>query len=235
MLIASDFNLVNAQAVIFTPDYTAFSVPKFLACILGKYAGLYDGNVQTIPLPEQAPPDIPRVILQSKSETLKLQASPSRVDSLLNNVLANKSPEEVFAACTKVLEHYTQATEAQINRLALVFTWMHKKESSARLLIERFCKPELQTTIFNKSQSFEVHSHEKTTLGDFSTNIWMRCKTAELVTGNNSKQIIAIEQDINTLEEEATHIFTINEISKYFQTASLEMNRLLELYFPASN
>lgn len=236
MLIASDFNLVTAQTVVFTPEYAAFSVPKLLACVLGKYAELYDGDVQTIPLPELSPPDFPRVILQSQDGNWRLQASPSTVSSFssffANTASAGKKPEEIVDKCTEVLTHYLKTTEARVNRIALVFTWMHKTESSAHLLIEKFCKPELQASIFNKSQNFEVHSYEKTDLGSFSTNVWMRCKTAELMTGDGLKQIIAIEQDINTLTEETTHIFSVEEILEYVQLALFEMNRLLQLYFP---
>jgi hypothetical protein len=236
MLVASDFSLINAQAVIYTPEISAFSMSNFLACVLGEYAGRYDGDVQTIPLPETAPLEIPRVILQSKDGILRLDASPSRVNSVLtDNILASKSPEEVVAACTDVLKHYAEATEVRINRLALVVTWMHKTESSANFLVEQFCKPELKATIFQKSENFELHSHEKVTLKSFPTNSWIRCKTTELVTEDISKKIIAVEQDINTLSEEESRIFTTEEISEYFQLALFEINRFLEFYFPNLN
>lgn len=237
MLKASDFIVFNAQAIIFTSDYLAFSVPKFLSFILGKYAELYNGNVQTIPLPESAPAEFPRIILQSKDEVFRLEASPSRINFIgENNILSyNKSPKEVITTCTEVLKYYAQAPTVEINRLALVVTWVHNTESSAQLLVEKFCKPELQASIFHQAQNFEVHSYEKSTLEKFSTNVWIRCKATDLITENNSKKIIMIEQDINTSIEEINHIFTIEEISEYFDLALTELNRLLELYFPNSN
>lgn len=235
MLKASDFFTVIFQTTIFTPDVSAFSAPKLLATILGKYAQRYNGNVQALPLPEGTPPEFPRVILQSSDGAFKLEASPARVNSFLMQPIESQvaSEEGIVTSCVEVLEHYVRETEMQVNRLALVLTRVYKTENPAQLLIERFCKPELKGTIFENSENFEIHNHQQFQIKDFSINNWVRCKTATLIFPEGSVPAVVVEQDLNTLAVEIEQPrFTYEDIRSYFQQALEEAKNTLYLYFP---
>ncbi|MBW4432243.1 MAG: hypothetical protein KME28_11045 [Pelatocladus maniniholoensis HA4357-MV3] len=234
MLSATDLNKAIAQLVIFTPDASAFSAPQALALILGKYSHLYNGNVQALPLPEEIPQEVPRVILQSKDGTHRLDLSPLRVTSYwMRSAETLVEPEDILSTSIEVLEHYVEGMEAQVGRLALVLTWIYKAENPAKLIVERFCKPELQTTIFNESENFEIHNHKHVNLKNFSVNSWMRCKTGLLIMNNVESKGVIVEQDVNTLIEEIQqHRFTSEEIKTYFKIAAAEAEANLQVYFP---
>ena len=76
---ASDFILASVQAVIFTPEAASFSQSKVLTDLLQKYGERYDGGVTSLPIPPDAPAQLPRVLLQSADTTWRLQAGPARV------------------------------------------------------------------------------------------------------------------------------------------------------------
>lgn len=234
MLKARNFFTAVYQATIFTPDTSAFSAPKFLATILGKYAHLYNGTVQALPLPEDIPSEIPRVILQSRDGVLKLEASPARVNSLvMQNVETQAESEDLFNICIEVLEHYVRNTETQIDRLAMVLTRVYKTENPAQLLIEKFCKTELQPVLFERSENFEIHNHKQFRLKDFNINSWVRCKTATLLFSDTSVPVIIVEQDLNTLTTEIEQRrFTYEDIRSYYKQALEEAQNILQLYFP---
>src|SRR5437764_13935391 len=80
MLNAGNFRLVYCQAVIFTPDLD-FRANNALAYLL-KYKDRLNAEPVTLPLPADSPPEIPRIILQSRDGQLKLQTGPSRLDVL---------------------------------------------------------------------------------------------------------------------------------------------------------
>lgn len=234
MLRATDLYLANFQTIIFTPDTSAFSAPKTLAIILGKYAHRYDGTVQSLPLPDDIPPEVPRVVLQSKDGTYRLDVSPRRVTSYWQRTSETQvEPEDMVSSCIEVLEHYVQGIEIQVSRLALVLTRVHSTKNPAQLLVERFCRPELQTTLFEHSENFEIHNHKSLQLKDFSINCWTRCKTAGLLVDTRPVTALIVEQDLNTLAEEVEpHRFTTEEIRNYFLLASSEAEAVLKLYFP---
>lgn len=235
MLRATDLNIAIAQLVIYTPDVSAFSAPKALAVILGKYSHQYDGSVQALPLPEEIPPEVPRVILQSKDATYRLDVSPLRVTSYysMRDDKTQAEPEDILSNSIEVLKHYVEGMEAQVDRLALVLTRVCKAENPAKLIVERFCKPELQSTIFNKSENFEIHNHQRIEIQGFSVNSWMRCKTGALIINNVPFPGVIVEQDLNTLVEELKQRrFKPEEIKKYFQVASAETEANLKVYFP---
>ena len=236
MLKARNFFTAVYQATIFTPDTSAFSAPKFLATILGKYAHHYNGSVQALPLPENIPSEIPRVILQSSDGYFKLEASPARVNSLFmhQNIESTAESEELFSSiCVEVLEHYVRETETQVSRLAMVLTRVHKTENPAQVLIERFCKSDVQSVLFERSENFEIHNNKQFQLRNFTINSWVRCKTATIIFSDSSTPGIVVEQDLNTLATEIEQRkFTSEDIRSYFHQALKEAQEILRSYFP---
>jgi len=140
MLNYSQFNYASIQAVVFMAEGSQFSQPNLLATILGRYAGRFDGPVQALPLPDDAPPEIPRVILQSRDGVFKVQAGLTRVDSfwIATQQPTNQSPG---LSCVEVLEHYIRASQLplRVGRLALVITRVAELSNPAQSLIDRFC------------------------------------------------------------------------------------------------
>src|SRR5437016_4453165 len=152
MLRAADFQLLSVQAALFFSDTKALTQAGFLATILSRYAARYDGAVQAIPFIENVPPEIPRVILQSKDEHWKVQAALNRVDSFW---LATKTPQgnaDIPKQCIEVLEHYIQMNEGvSISRLGLVISRVVETEHSAQELIDNFCNDTAKTQPFRHS------------------------------------------------------------------------------------
>ena len=234
MLKARNFFTAIYQATIFTPDTSEFSTSKFLATILGKYADRYDGMVQALPIPDDIPPEFLRVILQSKDGLFKLEASPARVNSFfIENIELQAEIDDVSNKCVEVLEYYVQETKAQVDRLAMILTRVHKSEYPAQILIDKFCKHELRNTLFEGSENFEIHNHKQVQLKDFTVNSWVRCKTATLLFANGSLPGIIVEQDLNTLAFKIEQRrFNNKDIRSYFSLALQEAQDVLITYFP---
>jgi hypothetical protein len=232
---ANDFILNSVVVSIFTPDVESFSAPSILANVLGRYQARYNGGVQALPLPEDAPPEIPHVVLASKDEEWQFQASPARVNSVWNR--RNNRPEalgNMVASCVEVSTHYVESANVRVGRLALVLTRVFDTDNPPQELIDRFCNPDLREAPFNRSQTFEIHNHKRYTLieeSDLTINSWVRCKTAFNKLTN--RRCILVEQDINTLSEElGGRRFNAVEIQGFFQRDVVEVNNILSLYFP---
>jgi len=69
----------SIQATVFTPGFN-FVTAKILTSLLDLRSGLLDGDPTILPLPEDAPVDIPRIILKNKDNSLRLEATPIRIN-----------------------------------------------------------------------------------------------------------------------------------------------------------
>jgi len=101
-------------------------------------------------------------------------------------------------------------------------------------LIQRFCNEASQRDPFNRSEAFEIHNHKVYTPGggvDFRINSWVRCRSAVLSLINQPG--IAVEQDLNTLAEEAAQRrFAPVELRNFFAVVAHEADSILRKYFP---
>ena len=65
----------------------------------------------------------------------------------------------------------------------------------------------------------------------------MRVKSARLsIPGEERRQVITVEQDINTLSElMAERSYDLEEIGLFYSEISSEFDSILRMYFPAEN
>lgn len=234
MIRYSQFNLNSVQAVVYTPNGSRFSQTSVLASVLGRYPDRFNGPVQALPLPDDAPAEIPRVILQSTNGMYKLQAGPARIDSFWM-ATQGANPDQAFS-CTEVLEHYVRTAEPplRVGRVALVLTRTTDDANPAQSLIERFCNEESRIQPFNNSEHFEIHNQKRYQLQniELQINCWVRCKAVTLLQPEPRRGIL-VEQDINTLEEDAIrNVFDADRLRDFFAHAAEEANSILHIYFP---
>jgi hypothetical protein len=241
VLQAGDFKLTAVRLVAFTPNLADFKPSALLATVLAKYATRLDGNVQALPLPEDAPPDLPRIQLASKDGTWGFAASPSRITSACS--LKEEENSEtvrlagVVAVCREPIEHYVRENDVRVGRLGLVVTPVSQAENPAQTLIERFCRNEAKDADspdapLRNSTNFEIHNHKRYELPTGVTaNSWVRCRTGTV--GKDASRVLTVEQDINTLAEDLEErTFRVEDITSFFDTAVDEGEAILREYFP---
>lgn len=236
MFQVKDLSIGKIHSVIYTPEIDAFSATKSLAAILSKYATLFDGQLQVLPLQSDVPPEIPRIILQSQNGDYKLDIAPSQTIAYWGNAIVEPGDsvrkQNEINLLGEILESYVQDIKASVGRLAVVTTHLYQTEKPAALLIEHFCSKSTIENVFKNSDNFEIHNHKRITLEDFSINVWVRCKTAT-VQGEADSTFILIEQDFNTLAEEVSYRrFATEQIRKFYQLSLEKTQSVLETYFP---
>ncbi|MEH2080984.1 MAG: hypothetical protein V7K89_13570 [Nostoc sp.] len=234
MLQAQDLNLVTLQLSIFTPNISSFAASKALGIVLSKYSQRYDGDVQALPLPEEVPLEIPRIVLQSKDKAYRLEISPARINSLwLRTDNVKTETQEIVDICKEVLEYYIQSMQIEVNRLGLVTIRVHQTQKPATLLSNKFCKPELIDQVFSSSENFEIHNHSIKNIENFVVNVWTRCKSGLIVNNDQTHSALIVEQDLNTLAQDLEdRKFNLEEIKSFFSLMQLESQAILQLYFP---
>jgi hypothetical protein len=232
-----DFTLDHVQTAIFTPEHSSFASGRAVGVILAKFRERFDGEMQVLPIPNEVPVDIPRVVLQSQDGRWRLTMSPARFDVIWKRDALEEFQDlgSVAMQCAEVQEHYMRETSIRAGRVALVISRICPTPNPAGELIKRFCNQSSQSQPFNRSESFEIH-HQKVYVPkelppDCKINSWVRCKSARLLSDNSP--VILVEQDLNTLAEDiGSRRFDPDQIGAFFRVAVREADDILDKYFP---
>lgn len=236
-ITAKEFNLSTFQVSVFVRSSTLMTQSKLLTPILTKYNSLFNGDVTAFPVPSDAPAEIPRVIISSLDNTWKVQSSLNRIDCFWVNVGQEHKKENILRQAIDILLHIIELSKLSIGRSALVVNRYLERPTAAKDLSAHFCNERILKEPIKHSDNFEIHNHKKYDLkiGDHSITInsWIRCKTSELLI--NKKPAILVEHDLNTIQEtiEKEEI-SIDHLKKFFKAADIEIDKILELYFPSN-
>lgn len=235
MIKAKEFKTLTLQISIFTP-LLSFSANKISGNIFQKFSDIFDNTPQFIPLPQDSPAEIPRVILSDIDNKIKMEIAPSRVN-LFRFLLQKEDAfdiNEFIKITNKVLKEYLNYTSAKVGRLAVVQRLGLTINNPGTVLASHFCKDDWLKEPFDRPEGFQIHAHKKYSLKEFkkyNVNSWVRCQTGFIEPGK--KNAITIQQDINTLNEDLDkNEFTFDEIKDFPNVFLSEQKKILIKYFP---
>ena len=234
-----DFSLHQAQAAIFTPGLQ-FRSGVVIASLLGEYADVFDGDPLALPIPPEAPPEVPRVELRSADARYRLRAAPARLDIFEQRISADRGVNlpEFCQLAAGVINAYLEATQAVIGRMACVITRIAEDDTPALSVARHFCRDKWLAGPLNRPEKFELHAHKRFELnGEFEINSWFRCRTATLQFAEaaeaSTRDVISVQQDFNTLTEESVERdYSRDEVLRFYELAQPEFDVVLALYFP---
>jgi len=117
-----NFTHVFVQAAMFTPGHSTFAKSRVVATILREFGERFSGDMQALPLPPDASPEIPRVVLKSDDGSQEVNAAPARLNSVWNRIDADESLSlhQAVDRCVEVLEYYVRESGVRVGRLGLV-------------------------------------------------------------------------------------------------------------------
>jgi hypothetical protein len=238
MLDIPEFRITRRLASVFTPDLAIGNKLELINLFQETSNNKFDGELLSFPVPQDAPSEIPRVILQSKDGRWKVEISLERTNILFLRSEDLSKPvlnlEDFSNFVTPLFSSYKDKFNLRIQRLALVTEKVAKieGESPAQYIASRYCKEEFVKKAFHKTQSFEIHSLKKYEWRGFNVNSWVRIKTAKLPKVSSVPLLLMIN-DINTLSQlEAPDMnFTKDDMFKFYSNIPQEITEILSLYF----
>lgn len=186
VLTFEDFRLASYQATLFTPDEEVSSV-KLIKGLLPRWTERFDAEPTIVPAMEGIPREVPRLILQSKSEDWRCEIASARINLFWRKPKAD-APEptlaQFFAEATRLLNEYREFLGARVGRIAAVLKRYAQHPSPGLFLAKHFCRESWLTRPLNRPEHFELHAHKRFSLaGRFDVNSWVRSKTGKLSPG----------------------------------------------------
>ncbi len=235
---AESFVIASYQATLFTPDEEVAPV-KLMSGLLPSWLEHFDADPTVLPFPPgmPVPREVPKIILGSKSKEWRCEIASARINIFWRrNKRDSQNPaaSDFFNSAVGLLNEYCAFLKPRVGRLAAVVTRYFVQDSPGIFLAERFCQERWLSGAFKDVQSFEIHAHRQYSLAErFLVNSWTRSKSGNISYEQESLPIILVEQDFNTLADEATRIaFTPDDILAFFAAAPLEFDHLLGLHYP---
>jgi len=235
-----DFTIYKFLAAVFTPGFTISSslkVANHVVDLLGKYVG---EEPTILPVPKEAPLELPRIVFSSPDKKWSLNISPHRTD-LFFNISPTSTKDELSAdkfssIASDFFEHYQKALELRVQRTALVTERSTIREDALTFILDRFCKKE-QTTKgkpFFNAKRFEIHSFKKYDWESFNLNSWVRLKYVPIKKEDGEiVPAVLVINDLNTysLDEDPEAKFSGGEIHSFYEKIPQQLRKILKLYF----
>lgn len=196
--------LDSLQLVLFSPGIMIVNKLKTATALNESLSNIFDGDPLIVPLPSDAPGEIPRIQLKSKGETRILSIARNRLDLLFRYKDTDETPfpiPDVFTHFLKIFEFFKKDTHTDFIRAAMVTKWVAELEKSTALecLLSKYIR---SGAVKGRPYKLQLHYLTKESIAGLKTNRWTRIKTANKIPELEQNKFIAIEIDINTLAEE---------------------------------
>lgn len=237
MLVFEDFKETSSiQTTLFTPSYV-FSTSEVLKRVIELEQDMFDGGPTVLPLPDDAPHEIPRITLENQDKTLKLGLAPARVDFFRSKSKKEDKiiPNDFIYMAVPFLTKLLERIGAKCGRMAAVINRFCRRDDPSKEITFHFCKENFMEAPFDRPGAFELHSLKKYEyMESLKVNSWVRIRSGVVQPENSvSHPVVIAHQDINTLAElMGTRIFAKEEISAFYGKACEEFDNILKLYFP---
>lgn len=235
-----EFNIVRVLSTIFTPEFNisnSLSIANLATDLVGDRL---DGEATMLPLPQDAPPDIPRIILTSSDKLLSISISPKRTNFEfkvpLESIIDKIDYTSYYSGIANFFSEYTEKLDLKVQRLGYVTDRLIIEEDVLSYMLDRFCNKEqtFKGKPFYNAKRFEIHSLKDYEWEGFQINSWVRMKYFPMKAKDSErKPTLYVQNDLNTLpeDEDPGADFSTTEIEKYFSNIPNHLEQILNLYF----
>lgn len=233
----TEFRIYEVQLSIFTPNIY-FKKNKILKDIMESYSDKFDGDIISVPIPDDAPKEIPRIILSDNNRKYKFEIAESRTNFCIfsRETFGIESNLKLYLDFYfQLIGKYIKSSNAIIGRIGVVINKIIEKENSASFLVKYFLnKSFLENIHFHDLDKLELNFKKIISLNKINVNSWIRFRNSKAIVRNKKRlDSIIVMQDINTLSEELEQKnYSIKNLEKFVKVAFDKHSEILkEIFF----
>ena len=240
MDLVNESHLSKFQVAIFFVGLLRISVVDILTNFLPKHNKRFNAvpfiYTEADRQREQFSPEAPFVIFKSADNNWVFPIATSRAD--IGRIKTSEhdvlDSHDLSQQCTSILNDFIESTGMAVWRLGLICERIIYQQTPAAFLSHLFCKEtwtQPQRPLGNLN-NFEVHFHEVLDLQGVTINSWTRFKTGILPSGEETKPVVVVEQDINTLSDDKSREYHREKLSDFLDGALKIMDHSFISFFP---
>ncbi|SLM28865.1 hypothetical protein MTBBW1_1610027 [Desulfamplus magnetovallimortis] len=232
-----DFRTAKLMAVIFTPEFSITDRLAIANAVQTISGGRFNGEFISVPVAQDAAPEIPRIILTSKDGTWKFEVSLLRSNltffqpaNLAVNVPTVVSFGKFAGSFFSLYQKSINAKAAKLGFVTEKFMPLDREKPSG-MIVKKFCNEHFAQKVFDNTEAFELHSLKKYPFDRFHINSWVKFKSAKLANKARTP-IILVENDINTyMEGQEGADFKADDIMTFFSAIPDHLESISALFF----
>ncbi|MDY6833448.1 MAG: hypothetical protein SVY53_01430 [Chloroflexota bacterium] len=227
--------LQQIQVVLFSPEIAIPDKLKLAHCINEATSGQFNGDPMILPIPDDAPQEIPRIQLRSKDGQHILSVTKIRLDYVLQSPGDHDSlslPDtDLFERIAAILLYMKDSGHAQITRCGIMTNWVIglDKGPAANHLLSTYIKD--QTAIIDPIE-LELHCLTNNTVANRKVNFWTHLRSARKKSDPEQDAFVAILMDMNTSAELPSD-FDEDSVQAFLKESSCIMNSTLGKHIAA--
>ena len=208
-----ELNLARLQTAVFLTSLDTTRKLDLAMAIRQASGELLDADPLMLPIPSDAPPEMPRLRIKSDDGYWTCQVTGNRLDLILeipHDTLGIAESTQTIHRQAQILSSLWEDLQhnfgAAANRMGLVSRFVGPLDNAVEVLRERFLLPS------NAPEPHELQLHvlHKMMLGDTPVNRWTRCLSAASSPFSDTQGWIQVDIDVNTVPD---HLFTVTPSS----------------------
>ncbi len=178
-----------------------------LATQISEKTGKFDGEPLILPVPEDAPSDVPRIILKDSIESLQLVISKSRTDFPIKIEADFSEFSPIATSYIDVIQSVYNIMKPTLVKLGIVLEFSDLKDDSIDYISKNFLKEKIE------KEEINLATRDIVQIDDKKTNVWFRIQNNPDDKDNKS---IIYTFDINTVNNEE---YTFDNCMDFFSKA----------------
>lgn len=228
-----DFTVDRLQTGLFLSTLDHSDKLRLAQNVIVASQELLAGEPVVLPIPEDSPPELPRLILKSKDERYSFALTGNRADFVFSETDSVPSlafdtvfPEylDTLLSITTVLKQKHKASIVRIGFVARFFSVL--ETSSNRFIRENFLNPNRLIIGYETNVSIL----DRRTMADFEINSWFRLNSLRKRDEPQDDRALRVIFDINTVPER-TYNFDVSQVRTFCVEASRLVEAGLDEYF----
>jgi len=229
------FRVESLQGILFLSNFAYGKKMDLVNKLSHALPFLFEKDPTLLPIPDDAPPDIPRIMLSNKSEKYKCNISANRIDFFYKDEKEPKPFQEVFKQFYPNYKKFFTSLKSefnpQIGRVALISKLISSLEESSNDLIKSNF---LKKGIFLNPHNLDLIILYKDKVDTFEINRLIKIRSLRKVGDPENDKALRLEIDINTLSEK-TGDYNKEEIDKIYNLIINKIDYSISQFFERTN
>jgi len=225
------FHVKFIQGSLFFPNFPYGAKLNLVNALNKSTPILLEKDPTFLPIPDDAPPEIPRIILSNKTGEFQCNISPNRIDFFYHERKEPKLFDEIFQKVYPLYRDLFFAIKSDfnpsINRISLVTKLMSAlSESSINLIMKLFLKERM----FGNPYNLDLIILYKEMLDTFKINRLTKIRSLRKKDNLEDDTRLELDIEINTLSEILGN-YSVEAIDKFYQLIKNNFNQYVAQFF----
>lgn len=214
------FTALSIQSAMFVRGLD-FSDPLSMAqAVRHAVGGVFDGQPGVFPVPPNAPPNVPRIVLADRANRYQCKLSAERLDLAFDGSKGKSESVGIVwdgysGIIRQLAEYLKKKNPTMVWRLGLVMRLFKVLTGSANSHIQ---DAYLKGDRFHEAYELQLNVLNREKMGGFTINRWLRLRAMRKKDDPRDDRGLVVEVDINTPAEQ-NNDFREEEITAFFEEA----------------